>query len=481
MAPTRRSVLAVLVLVLAPGLAVPTAGAQSSPFSVHSVTRDGDNLTIGFAATSYAFGVTVSLSSGGSLVALPEQYVEHWEGGESKTFTFTLLRDVESATVTFRWSVSGESRSQSVTVPVPSRDAPTEGTPRLLVTAATLAGTALTVNVTNVGDGPTGGIVASIEDNAGRKIGSPYFRTMDSVAAGASSAVGFVAPKDLQQVTVVLEYASRTERVTVVVRHSDAGGGGDVGGVGETNVTLTTELPFREVEVGRTVDYSVRVANSGRAGLVRLSVDGLPSGYTSRFYVGGSSVPSILLAENQSRQITLSITVPNSDAEVDRLVEFDVVASVNGTASARLEAGVTVRGSGKLELTGTDASAGAPAGGTATFTVTVTNTGSAPVFDVELDSRRLYGWTVRVEPPRVDRLDPGESTSLTVELRAPDVIGPGRYPTDLTARAGDVSSRAYSVSVEVEGDAGGGGWLWLLFVGAMTGTLGFAAWWRRRG
>lgn len=469
-----------LALLLVPSLLAVEAAAQSgdAAFTLLAVARSGDNVTFDVKAVRVAVAVTVSLYDGGTLAALPEKQVAHWDPGEERSLTFTLLKDVKSATLAFRWSADGGTKSQNIGVPIPAREESSGGgAPRVLVDSVTLRGTNLTVAMTNVGNATTGALVASVEDAQGRKLATPYYRTLPALSAGATAEAKFSLPQKLEAVVVALEYAGRTERTAVVVRVDDAAGGSTT--APPTNVTLRTDLAFREADIGRTVDFVLTVRNAGRLALVQLDVDGLPTGYSARFFVGGSAVPSLYLDRNQSRQVTLSLTVPNSEAEVDRTADFAVVARVNGTPHARLPMGLVVRGVGQLEVSGTELIASVPPGGTGRFTITVRNVGSAPVFDVELTSNRPYGWTMRFDPRRLDRLDPDQSQSVSVEVRAPDVIGPGRYVTDVSAKSGDVTSRATTLSLEVPEAESTGGWLWVVFLGLIAGTLGFAAWRKR--
>lgn len=471
-------------MILAGALAAPTAAAQTSDaFAVVSISRSGDVVFFELKAIRYTFDPTFSLTAGGQLAALPERTTGQWATGDVRTLNFTLLDPaLTSASIAIRWRESATTITQSIAVPIPKSGAtppPTTGAPRLLVFGATLAGRALTIDVANSGNASSREALVSVEDEAGRKIGVPYYRSLPALAPQSRRTVAFDVPDSLATAVVAIEHDGATARTAVAVRKATSGGDSTPGPVA-ANVSIATDLPFREVDVGRTVDWALTVKNSGRLALVTLEASGLPSGYSARFFVGGSAVPSLYLDRNATRQVTLSITVPNAASEVDRTADFAVVARVNGTEAARLATGLAVRGVGKLEIEGAELSATLPPGGTETFTVTVKNTGSAPLFNVQLDSRRPYGWTLRFDPRTLDRLDPGESQSVTVEVRAPDVVGPGRYTTDLTAKNADQSSRAITLAVEVAEPSSGGSWLWLVFLGAIGVVLALAVKFRRR-
>lgn len=477
---TRPVAILLLALLLAPATALAQPDEVVHALVVIDVSRAGDDLLVKLRADRTVNDAKVRLESAGVTVGLPDWERASWTRGEQATWSFKLLKDVDSATLVMQFTETyGVDRTQTHTfyVPDPPPATSTTGAPKVLVTQATVAGKAVAVDLQNAGDVEARGVVVSLEDASQRKVASPYSRTVASIGgAGGTARVAFDLVSDMTQVVVALEYANRTERTTVTLLGRPA-----EEAAGEANVSLSTDLPFREVDLGRSADYAVTVRNAGRPSLVQLSVEGLPQGYSARFFVGGSAVPSLYVDRNQTRQVTLTITVPNAPGEVDRTVDFALDALVNGTRAGRLEMGVAVRGVGKLDISSTGGEQALPAGGEASFRVTVRNTGSAPLFNVELDSRRPYGWTVRTEPRRVDRLDPNETATFTVNARAPDVLAGGRYSLDVSAKAGEATSTFETLQVNVEDAESGGGWLWLTFLLVIAAILGFGAWWKWRG
>lgn len=450
------------------------------PLTLVGLVRDRTALTVAMRANENLSAATVRLTDAGAIAGLPDWQRGEWATGERAEWTFELLSELDTATLT--WEVQprgGVARSGSIEVQVPaSREPPAASGPRVVVTSATLRGTTATVNVTNYGDAAARNVVLAVEDGAQRRIASPLTRVISSLAPNGVASLDFQLPENVVDVVVALDAGNGTVRTAVTLQRAgaSAGGGGDA-----VNVTLSTDLPFREVDLGRSADYAVQVRNNGAPSLVQLRIEGMPPGYSARFFVGGSAVPSLYIDRNQTRQATLSVTVPSAREEVDRTVDFQVIASVNGTEAQRLEMGIAVRGVGQLEVSTREAEAPIPAGGQSTFEVTVRNAGSAPVFNVEFDSRRPYGWTVRVEPRRVDRIDAGGTAAVSVEVRAPDVIGSGRYSVEVAARSGETTSRYVSLDLRVDEAQGGGGWVWGVLLVIIAGILGFAGWWKWKG
>ena len=449
------------------------------PLTLVGLSRAGTMLTVAMRANENLSESTVRLLANGAIAGLPEWTRTNWTTDERAEWTFDLLRDVDRATLA--WEVrpaGGVARAGSEEVQIPASRDPTVGAPRVILTSAALRGTTAIVNLTNHGDATSRDVVVAIEDAQQRRIGSPLARILGSIAPGSQASAEFTLPAGVADVVIAIDAGNGTLRTPVALQRFGVT-------VNETsdeiNVTLSTDLPFREVDLGRAADYAVHVKNEGAPALVQLRIDGLPPGYSARFFVGGSPVPSLYLDRNQTRQATLSVTVPTSNQEVDRTIDFTVIASVNGTEAQRLDMGIAVRGVGALEVTSEETEAPIPAGGQATFEVRVRNTGSAPLFDIDFDSRRPYGWTVRVEPRRLDRLDPGSTAAVSVEVRAPDVIGSGRYSVDVAATSGDTTSRYTSLALSVDDEASSGGWVWGVMLAVIAGVLGFAGWWKWRG
>lgn len=458
---------------------VPQVPAQATEWSVLRIDRAGDQVSIQLRANADARNVSVALMAGDTFLGLPEQEYAQWSKDETRTATFTLLKDADSATIRFRWThTTAGNVVRTTDVFLPAAGSTGGGGARIVISDSALDGSTLRLELANVGEAASTKFVVSLEDASQRKIGEPYFRSIDGIAPGAHATATFSVAEGLQEAVVAVEHAGQTERTRLALRGSSSGSPTH----GPTDISLTTDLPFREIDIGRSADFAVTVRNAGSLALVQLEVEGLPPGYSARFFVGGSAVPSIYLDNNQTRQATLSVTVPNSQEEVDRTIDFATVARVNGTELASLSMGLAVRGIGKLAVASDEILAPMGPSGETRAGVTVTNTGTAPLFDVQLDARRPYGWTIRTEPARIERLDPGESATVSVQVRAPDVIAAGRYSADVSARSGEVASQWVTLDMEVQSEDGGsGGWLWLLFVGMIAGTLGFGAWKKRQG
>ncbi|HVL49217.1 MAG TPA: NEW3 domain-containing protein [Candidatus Thermoplasmatota archaeon] len=432
-------VLATLLLASAVGLA---EGQRSRTFVVSDVARDGNDVSVSLRnVASFARIHFASLTDDGVLVA-SEFSGEAWSQGHV-TLPFRLFRDARVVTLTISFERgNGEERETfAIEIPRPPADA---GLYKVIVEDATTDGERARVTLRNAGNRTVASVVLSLEDLAGIKIGTPYFRTIERLAPGDSAVAEFGLVKDAADVAVALEYDNRTTTTKVRLRETEGASGGAPGRLG-----LKTDFPIREQEPGRSADYSVKVENPGRERLVELATRGLPEGYVARFFVGNAPAPSVRLAAGGSRDVVVSLSLPaGATKDVGRTLAFELVATSEGVETV-LPLQVTVLGAGRLELEGENWFANLAPGETREVNVTVRNSGTAALRDVVLGASKPTGWRTAFDPPRLAKLDPGERREVTMRVSAPEDVGTGKYVLDVGASAGDVNARTRTLSLDV--------------------------------
>src|SRR5688572_14151865 len=142
-------------LLLAIALLLPVlsiqADAQPLPpaITIVSATRTGDDLTLHVRANRDFFDSTIRISSNGVTAGLPQWEKERWTDGEHASWTFHLLKDLDSVTVThayFEGAGVFREQTEDIFVPRPTGASPTGAAPRLTVVGASLSGTTLRVD-----------------------------------------------------------------------------------------------------------------------------------------------------------------------------------------------------------------------------------------------------------------------------------------------------------------------------------------------
>ena len=217
-------------------------------------------------------------------------------------------------------------------------------------------------------------------------------------------------------------------------------------------VTLTTPYPAIEVAPGAKVSLTVQVETQD-AGRVDLSLDGVPADWTATIRGGGFLVNGVYVNGSDPTEVTVDVTVPES--ATDGTTRITLEASSDGsTASLPVDVQVTPNAAGEVtletdfpELQGsTDASF--------SFTLTLRNdTPDDLTFGVTATAPP--GWTADAEITSQAQaasaiVEAGSTTSIKVDVQAPEDAAADVYPITVQASSGDKTAEA-QLSVEITG------------------------------
>jgi uncharacterized membrane protein len=217
-------------------------------------------------------------------------------------------------------------------------------------------------------------------------------------------------------------------------------------------VTLTTPYPAIEVAPGAKVSLAVEVETQD-AGRVDLSLDGVPADWTATIRGGGFLVNGVYANGSDPTEVTVDVTVPES--ATDGTTRITLEASSDGsTASLPVDVRVTPNAAGEVtletdfpELQGsTDASF--------SFTLTLRNdTPDDLTFGVTATAPP--GWTADAEITSQAQaasaiVEAGSTTSIKVDVQAPEDAAADVYPITVQASSGDKTAEA-QLSVEITG------------------------------
>ena len=217
-------------------------------------------------------------------------------------------------------------------------------------------------------------------------------------------------------------------------------------------VTLTTPYPAIEVAPGAKVSLAVQVETQD-PGRVDLSLDGVPADWTATIRGGGFLVNGVFSDGSEPTEVTVDVTVPES--ATDGTTRITLEASSDGsTASLPVDVRVTPNAAGVVtletdfpELQGsTDASF--------SFTLTLRNdTPDDLTFGVTATAPP--GWTADAEITSQAQaasaiVEAGATTSIKVDVEAPEDAPADVYPITVQATSGDTTAEA-QLSVEITG------------------------------
>ncbi|RLF04079.1 MAG: hypothetical protein DRK00_07520 [Thermoprotei archaeon] len=224
---------------------------------------------------------------------------------------------------------------------------------------------------------------------------------------------------------------------------------------GYDEVIVESGAPLVDALAGSTALIELVVMNEGTGSTtVSFDVSGLPLGYRwSLRDEAGNLVSAIHLPAGVSRKVMLAIEIPRG--EVPRAVEFTLWAK-GGRSEDSIRLGINVKGRPELRIRTLNWIIETFAGTPAKFEIEVENSGQVPISDlaVTVDSSNLpRGVDVKVEPPTVRLLPPGETVTFTLTVLTDPMLPPGRYYVPVSiAGSGVRSDRSLALEVRTRSE-----------------------------
>jgi uncharacterized membrane protein len=187
-----------------------------------------------------------------------------------------------------------------------------------------------------------------------------------------------------------------------------------------------------------------------------------PRGWNVVFKVNYTQATSANIEANHTENIQVEVRPP---AQIGAGTYKIPVMAVTSTTSAELEFEAVITGSYNMELTTPTGllSTNITAGDNKRVELLVRNTGSSDLNDIKLEFSAPVNWDVVFDPPKVDKLEPGNSTKVFATIKADKKAIAGDYALNMEARTPEVNSRAaFRISVKTPMLWGGVGVLFIL-------------------
>lgn len=194
----------------------------------------------------------------------------------------------------------------------------------------------------------------------------------------------------------------------------------------------------------------------------------LPQGWIATFRTEGSSVTAVEANKDKVRDIELEI-IPSPSAKPG-LYPIPVKAT-SGDKNLALNLEAVVKGHYDLSLSTPDGrlSEDITEGRTKQIILTLKNSGTLLQENVELSAQTPSRWQATFEPAKVDRLEPGKTVEVKLQLSAPDKAIAGDYQSTFTARTNHSNATAsFRVTVKTSLLSG---WLGILVIAAAFGLI----------
>jgi|SRR5690625_3831696 len=210
---------------------------------------------------------------------------------------------------------------------------------------------------------------------------------------------------------------------------------------GTFKTDFTIEQPNMQGHADSEFSYTATLKNqTADSQHYALSAE-VQEGWNVQFNVDGSSVTSVTVEPNESKNITMDVTLPEN-VKADTYV-IPVVAST-GSTSAEIELEAVITGKYEMELTTPEGnlSANVTAGRDKTVSLVLENTGSADLTDISLSAQTPPDWEVTFDQEQIQTLKAGETATVKATVHAPNDAIAGDYVTTFSAETAQASSEA---------------------------------------
>jgi len=208
-------------------------------------------------------------------------------------------------------------------------------------------------------------------------------------------------------------------------------------------VKLEPKLPALRGTPKSTFDFQVKVTNDSPDDQVFNLLADAPAGFQTTFkeQYGSQELTSIPLKANESKDITLSVKLPQQAAAG----QYQVMARVgSATVNAETPLVLDVTGQPTLALSGPEGrlSGDATAGQERSFKFTLENTGTAPAENVAFNASSPNGWKVTFSPETIPSLEAGQQAEITVGMTPSEQAIAGDYVVSVRANGDGASADA---------------------------------------
>ncbi|ADQ18917.1 hypothetical protein Lbys_3257 [Leadbetterella byssophila DSM 17132] len=187
----------------------------------------------------------------------------------------------------------------------------------------------------------------------------------------------------------------------------------------------------------------------------------LPAGWSSIFRTEGSQVTAVEVTKDKARDLELEIHA----SPIAKPGKYTIpVKAISGDKTLDLTLEAVVKGHYDLQISTPDGrlSENITEGRTKQIVVTVSNTGTLPQENIELSSTTPSRWQATFEPAKIEKLEPGKTVEVKLQLSAAEKAIAGDYQTTISARTNySTASANFRITVKTSILSG---WLGILVI-----------------
>jgi uncharacterized membrane protein len=247
-------------------------------------------------------------------------------------------------------------------------------------------------------------------------------------------------PPGSSTITVQATSGSLSDTLPLSLRVENAAAG---------DVTLTSDFPELRGPSSSNFSFNLTLHND-TAAEATFSMDATgPDGWTvSAKPAGQAQATSTTVKAGSTSSITVTATAP-SDASAGT---FPLTVTVTGGGkTATVDLQVVITGVYTMSVSTPDQvlSTTANAGSEKDVQVTISNTGTAAITNVKPSAGAPTNWKVTFDPPTIASIDPGTTSTVTMQMTPTSDAIAGDYSVSVTATGTEANASA-SIRVTVE-------------------------------
>lgn len=240
----------------------------------------------------------------------------------------------------------------------------------------------------------------------------------------------------------------------------------------ETNSSSSSNFKVRlinlEAPSTEVFRYNGTITNpSGLEKVYELQAS-LPPGWSVAYKTEGMQVTSINLEPHASKEVSIEIT-PSYTADAKKHIVPVKVISQGDTTVVNLES--VIKGTYKMEIYTQNQvlSGSTTTGSKKEIFVTVKNTGTIALENIELSTQLPSKWESSFDVDKIDKLEPGKTKDIKVNIKVPDKTIAGDYMVNVSAKNNNLdSSLAYRMEVKTSLLTG---WIGMLLIVLAVGFI----------
>jgi len=231
---------------------------------------------------------------------------------------------------------------------------------------------------------------------------------------------------------------------------------------------FTARLINVEATTNETFRYNSILNNSESEAVTYNLSAKMPAGWQIIYRVEGTSVTSLQLDPNSTKDVSIEITCPLATKPEKYKIP---VQAISNKDTLQLDLEAVVRGSYALEISTPSGrlSDEIVAGNSKEILLVVKNTGTLPLNSLELSSQLPSKWETSFSPSSIEQLEPGKQADIKVTLKVPDKTIAGDYVTKMTVRTAN-STAETSIRMMVKTSLLSG-WVGIVVILAAAGLI----------